>query len=86
MKINSIIFILSFILLFSCATVETKVNPEISSIEIDENKKFLTYLENDWQKTLDDNPLFASYTGDKRNNNKISSNDIDNFNKGFNNT
>ena len=81
MKINSIIFILSFILLFSCATVETKVNPEISSIEIDENKKFLTYLENDWQKTLDDNPLFASYTGDKRNNNKISSNDIDNFNK-----
>ncbi len=82
MKINSIIFILSFILLFSCATVETKVNPEISSIEIDENKKFLTYLENDWQKTLDDNPLFASYTGDKRNNNKISSNDIDNFNKG----
>ncbi len=83
MKKNLLISSASLIILFSCASIETNVNPNSSYIDIkvDENEKFLNYLNDDWQNTLNDNPLFASYTGDKRQNNKISSNNIDKFNK-----
>tara|TARA_B100001121_G_scaffold132577_1_gene116176 strand:- start:1927 stop:3720 length:1794 start_codon:yes stop_codon:yes gene_type:complete len=83
MKKNLLISSASLIILFSCTSIETNVNPNSSYIEIkvDENEKFLNYLNDDWQNTLNDNPLFASYTGDKRQNNKISSNNIDKFNK-----
>ena len=48
-------------------------------VVIDENKKFEDYLNSDWQKTLNQNPLFASYVGDKRANDKINSNSIKQF-------
>jgi len=47
----------------------------------DENKTFDSFLKNEWQKTLKENPIFATYTGDKRYNTKISSNSIDRFNE-----
>ena len=50
-------------------------------VQIDENEKFIQYLESDWEKTLLNNPLFASYTGDKRFNDKINPITIDQFNK-----
>ena len=50
-------------------------------VQIDENEKFIQYLESDWEKTLINNPLFASYTGDKRFNDKINPITIDQFNK-----
>tara|TARA_Y100001935_G_scaffold27667_1_gene21180 strand:- start:398 stop:2191 length:1794 start_codon:yes stop_codon:yes gene_type:complete len=83
MKKNLLISSASLIILFSCTSIETNVNPNSSYIDIkvDENEKFLNYLNDDWQNTLNDNPLFASYTGDKRQNNKISSNNIDKFKK-----
>ncbi len=83
MKRNLILAISPLLLTFSCASIETQDenNTTSSIIKIDENEKFLNYLNDDWQKTLDDNPLFASYTGDKRQNNKISSNSIENFEK-----
>ena len=56
-----------------------KIN--IENVVIDENKKFEDYLEIDWQKTLDQNPLFASYVGDKRANDKMNSNSIEQYNK-----
>jgi len=66
--------------LFSCSSVEVQeTNTEV--VEIDENIKFITYLDNDWQKNLDENPLFASYVGDKRSNDKINSNSINQFNE-----
>ena len=43
--------------------------------------EFIQYLESDWEKTLINNPLFASYTGDKRFNDKINPITIDQFNK-----
>ncbi len=81
MKRNLILATSPLLLIFSCASIETQyeINTTSSVIKIDENEKFLNYLNDDWQKTLDDNPLFASYTGDKRQNNKISSNSIENF-------
>ena len=83
MKRNLILATSPLLLIFSCASIETQDenNTTSSVIKIDENEKFLNYLNDDWQKTLDDNPLFASYTGDKRQNNKISSNSIENFEK-----
>ncbi len=87
-KKYSIIFITVF--LSSCATSsiqnslledneEVIIDNNFEILEIDENEKFLDFLENDWTKTLNENPLFASYVGDKRLNNKINSNDIDQF-------
>ena len=68
------------ITLLSCSSVEVQeINDDI--LEIDENIKFISYLENDWQKNLDENPLFASYVGDKRANDKINSNSISQFNE-----
>ena len=49
------------------------------SIKIDENDKFQKYLDSDWDKTLSENPLFATYIGDKRFNDKINPNTIDQF-------
>ena len=68
------------ITLLSCSSVEVQEkNDDI--IEIDENIKFISYLENDWQKNLDENPLFASYVGDKRANDKINPNSVSQFNE-----
>ena len=85
-KIYLIIFT---VLLSSCTYSSIQNSPEIykeivtennlETLEIDENKKFLDFLENDWNKTLDENPLFASYVGDKRSNNKINSNSIEQY-------
>ena len=66
------------LLVASCSTIETKVEP-IANIPIDENIKFINYLDNDWENNLINNPLFASYVGDKRFNDKINSNSIDQF-------
>ena len=87
-KKYSIIFITVF--LSSCVTSsiqnslledneEVIIDNNFEILEIDENQKFLDFLENDWTKTLNENPLFASYVGDKRLNNKINSNDINQF-------
>ena len=69
----------------SCASVEVTSNDvkdeKESSLEVDENQKFLDFLEADWEKTLTNNPLFATYTGDKRFNDKINPNTIDQFEK-----
>ena len=47
----------------SCASVEVTTNnvenEKESSLEVDENQKFLDFLEADWEKTLTNNPLFA---------------------------
>tara|TARA_B100000886_G_C20423014_1_gene492478 strand:- start:597 stop:2372 length:1776 start_codon:yes stop_codon:yes gene_type:complete len=66
------------LLVISCTTIETKVEPP-ANIPIDENIKFINYLDNDWENNLIKNPLFASYVGDKRFNDKINSNSIDQF-------
>ena len=71
-------FLFITIILFSCTSVEVKEFND-NELKIDENVIFLEYLENDWQKNLNQNPLFASYVGDKRSNDKINSNSIIQF-------
>ena len=68
----------TLITITACVSVESNNNSEtiLETIEIevvDENKIFNDYLNDDWEKNLNENPLFATYTGDKRSNNKINS-------------
>ena len=75
---------LGFLLIIvSCTSIETaSVEAKDDQINaIDENQKFSKYLKDEWEKTLNKNPLFATYTGDKRANNKIKPNTIEQFNK-----
>ena len=75
---------LGFLLIIvSCTSIEpASAEAKDDQINvIDENQKFSKYLEDEWEKTLDKNPLFATYTGDKRANNKINPNTIEQFNK-----
>ena len=84
---NKYLLSLTVCILFvsSCASIEVTTNnvenEKESPLEVDENKKFSDFLEADWEKTLTNNPLFASYTGDKRFNDKINPNTIDQFEK-----
>jgi prolyl oligopeptidase len=75
--------ILSVLAVSSCASIEQSENISVNQlpVEVDENKKFIEFLESDWEQTLINNPLFATYTGDKRFNDKINPNTINQFNK-----
>ena len=78
-----LVTILFVLILNSCTSIEES-NAIIEKdlvIQINENEKFTQYLEYDWEETLINNPLFASYTGDKRFNDKINPITIDQFNK-----
>ena len=81
MNTNTLSISLSLLLISSCTSIETQDYEEIQITEtkIDYDQIFEEYLDNDWEKTLSENPLFASYTGDKRLNNKINSNSIEQF-------
>ena len=83
MNKNILVTILFVLILNSCTSIEES-NAIIEKdlvIQINENEKFTQYLEYDWEETLINNPLFASYTGDKRFNDKINPITIDQFNK-----
>ena len=72
------ILILSLTIL-SCSSIESTTNISLETSEIDENKKFLIYLDEDWEKGLQESPLFATYIGDKRFNDKINSNSVEQY-------
>ena len=68
------------LLIYSCSSIEVVEESSAELNQINENTKFENFLDNEWDKSLSENPLFASYVGDKRNNNKINSNSIEQFN------
>ena len=73
--------LLTFIFLISsCSSIDVAIEEPNKKKSVDENLKFETYLNEDWEIYLNKNPLFASYVGDKRFNDKIKSNSIDVFN------
>ena len=76
---NFKLVIISSLILSSCSTVALEEKNVIDLNSLDENRKFELYLSDDWEKYLTNNPLFATYTGDKRLNNKINPNTIDHF-------
>ena len=76
---NYKLVIIYSLILSSCSTVALEEKNVIDLNSLDENRKFELYLSDDWEKYLTNNPLFATYTGDKRLNNKINPNTIDHF-------
>ena len=73
--------LLTFIFLISsCSSIDVAIEEPNKKNSVDENLRFETYLNEDWEIYLNENPLFASYVGDKRFNDKIKSNSIDVFN------
>ncbi|MBR50993.1 MAG: DUF885 domain-containing protein [Gammaproteobacteria bacterium] len=84
MNYKNIFITTTIFILISCTTVEVEKNiNEVSFADQSPNANiiFEEYLEREWQKRLKNNPLFATYTGDKRYNNKISSNSIEKYYK-----
>ena len=76
---NFKLVIVSSLILSSCSTVALEEKNSLGLDSLDENRKFELFLSDDWEKYLSNNPLFATYTGDKRQNNKINPNTIDHF-------
>ena len=76
---NFKLVIISTLILSSCSTVALEEKNAFDLDSLDENRKFELFLSDDWEKYLSNNPLFATYTGDKRQNNKINPNTIDHF-------
>ena len=73
------LFPILLIVVFSCNTVEIVEQNIQEEIKEDENDVFINFLDSEWEKTLNNNPLFATYIGDKRSNNIINSNSIKQF-------
>ena len=72
--------ILAFTILFvcSCQTSQNEIKePEVNKIIISEDKIFEEYLASQWDKDLEDRPIFASLLGDKRFNQDITPNDLE---------
>ena len=76
---NFKLVIISSLILPSCSTVALEEKNAFDLDSLDENRKFELFLSDDWEKYLSNNPLFATYTGDKRQNNKINPNTVDHF-------
>ncbi len=73
------LFPILLIIVFSCNTIEIVEQNIQEEIIEDENDVFINFLDSEWEKTLNNNPLFATYIGDKRSNNIINSNSIKQF-------
>ena len=72
--------VLAFTILFvsSCQTSQNEIKePEVNKIIISEDKIFEEYLASQWDKDLEDRPIFASLLGDKRFNQDITPNDLE---------
>ena len=66
--------VLAFTILFvsSCQTNQNEIiEAEVNEISIIENELFEEYLADQWDKDLEDRPIFASLLGDKRFNQDI---------------
>ena len=78
-KSLTIIFCLA--VLSSCQIqIDTSVTTSVTA-DVTEDKKFELYLDELWESNLKRRPVFATRLGDKRFNNKITSNTIEEFEK-----
>lgn len=78
-KSLTIIFCLA--VLSSCQIqIDTSVTTSVTA-DVTEDKKFELYLDGLWESNLKRRPVFASRLGDKRFNNKITSNTVEEFEK-----
>ena len=70
---------IAFLILFvsSCQTNQNEIKEiEVNKIGFSEDEKFQEYLDVQWDKDLEDRPIFASLLGDKRFNQDITPNNL----------
>jgi hypothetical protein len=75
---------IAFLILFvsSCQTNQNEIKEiEVNKIGISEDEKFEEYLDVQWDKDLEDRPIFASLLGDKRFNQDITPNNLEYYQK-----
>ena len=77
-KQKNLVLSLTILFLGSCQTnqIDTKES-EVNKIIVSEDKIFEEYLAAQWNKDLEDSPIFASLLGDKRFNQNITPNDLE---------
>ena len=78
------ILYIAFVILFvsSCQTNQNEIiEAEVNEISISENELFEEYLADQWDKDLEDRPIFASLLGDKRFNQDITPNNLEYYQK-----
>ena len=78
---KSLIIIFCLAVLSSCQIqIDTSVTTSVTT-DVTEDKKFELYLDELWESNLKRRPVFATRLGDKRFNNKITSNTVEEFEK-----
>ena len=77
-KQRNLILLFTILFVCSCQTSQNEIKePEVNKIIISEDKIFEEYLASQWDKDLEDRPIFASLLGDKRFNQDITPNDLE---------
>ena len=75
---NNLVLVFTTLFITSCQTNQNDIKePEVNKIIISEDKIFEEYLDAQWDKDLEDRPIFASLLGDKRFNQDITPNDLE---------
>ena len=77
-KQKNLLLAFTILCVSSCQTSQNEIKePEVNKIIISEDKIFEEYLASQWDKDLEDRPIFASLLGDKRFNQDITPNDLE---------
>jgi len=77
-KQKNLVLSLTILFVGSCQTNQIDIKePEVNKIIVSEDIVFEEYLATQWNKNLEDSPIFASLLGDKRFNQNITPNDLD---------
>jgi uncharacterized protein (DUF885 family) len=77
-KQRNLILLFTILFVCSCQTSQNEIKePEVNKIIISEDKIFEEYLASQWDKDLEDRPIFASLIGDERFNQDITPNDLE---------
>jgi prolyl oligopeptidase len=77
-KQKNLVLSLTILFVGSCQTNQIDIKePEVNKIIVSEDIIFEEYLATQWNKNLEDSPIFASLLGDKRFNQDITPNDLD---------
>ena len=75
---KSLVLVFTILFITSCQTNQNDIKePEVNKIIVSEDKIFEEYLDAQWDKDLEDRPIFASLLGDKRFNQDITPNDLE---------
>jgi len=77
-KHNNLVLVFTILFISSCQTNQVDIiEPEVDEITLSEDKIFEEYLAAQWNKDLEDNPIFASLLGNKRFNQNITPNNLE---------